>query len=80
MAGIFSIVWLGRLSSSRTNIISRENLARIQTFLDHFGPMYIALTHQGNKLSHFNGTQCLNTRETIAAWCTVLTRIDFFKK
>ena len=31
--------------------------------------VYIALTHEGNKLGHFNGSQCSNTRET----CTVYT-------
>ena len=43
------------------------NLACIRTFLGPYGPSNIALTHQGNKLAHFNGSQCSNTRET----CTV---------
>ena len=54
--------------------IDRASLARIQTFLgplwSHmvpYGPTYIALTHEGNKLVHFNGSQCTNTHET----CTV---------
>ena len=54
-------------------VIDRASLAHIQTFLGPpYGPTYIALTHEGNKLAHFNGSQCLNTRKT----CTVYLHVD----
>ena len=34
--------------------------------------MYIALTHEGNKLAHFNGSQCSNTRENCTVNCEAL--------
>ena len=55
--------------------VYRASLARIRTFfgttLVPYGPMYIALTHEGNKLAHFNGSQCSNTCKT----CTVFSNI-----
>ena len=38
--------------------------------------MYIALTHEGNKLAHFNGSQCSNTRETCSLlWPAMITSL-----
>ena len=55
------IVWINRPCKSCAYSNS------FGTTLVPYGPTYIDLTHEGNKLAHFNGSQCLNTRET----CTV---------
>ena len=47
----------------RQSLIDRASIAGIRTFwgpLWSHGPTYIALTHEGNKLAHFNRSQCSN--------------------
>ena len=36
-----------------------------------------SLTHEGNKLAHFNGSQCSNTRETCTVYLAILMNRQF---